>query len=273
MTSNINPVPILVEKHYIPIELYRELYDHHQSAGTRLPAPTSNRTSNAQHTHNATANTFNRMFNNFFPRTQQETGQSTHLSQADDTYADLMSFFSTPATNTRRVSVNNQNIGVNNQHVGEEARTSSGYSSSSSNRNTSRFTRSTETRPGPNGTPIIFETTTGSIPMNGTSTDAISMLLSTFLNITSPATDTPTRVTPEQITANSRLFTYSNSVDLDTTECPICTAEWTDGEEIRKLNMCRHYFHRPCIDRWLEEHNNCPLCRVNVIPPDINEVD
>jgi len=264
--------PILVEKHYIPISLYRELYNN-QSTGTRIPESASSRTASSPHTHNATAHTFNRMFNNFFPRTPQEHGQPTSNSQTEDTYADLMSFFSTPATNTRRVSVNNQPDNVNNQHISEEPRPSSRYSNSNSNRNTSRFTRSTETRPGPNGTPIIFETTTGSLPMNSTSTDAISMLLSTFLNITSPAPDTPTRVTPEQISGNSRVFTYSNSVDLDTTECPICTAEWTDGEEIRKLNMCRHYFHRTCIDRWLEEHNNCPLCRVNVIPPDINEVD
>lgn len=49
-------------------------------------------------------------------------------------------------------------------------------------------------------------------------------------------------------------------------ECTICFGVYTDGEEIRKL-ICRHHFHRRCVDVWLLGHQNrCPLCLVVVGP-------
>lgn len=30
---------------------------------------------------------------------------------------------------------------------------------------------------------------------------------------------------------------------------------------------CRHCFHRPCIDPWIQEHGSCPLCRADVQGP------
>ena len=32
----------------------------------------------------------------------------------------------------------------------------------------------------------------------------------------------------------------------------------------RKLPMCGHRFHSECIDRWLLEHRQCPMCRTHV---------
>jgi len=42
--------------------------------------------------------------------------------------------------------------------------------------------------------------------------------------------------------------------------CPICL------EEINELETttCNHNFCKSCINKWLEEHNNCPLCRCNL---------
>lgn len=47
-------------------------------------------------------------------------------------------------------------------------------------------------------------------------------------------------------------------------ECPVCLSVFTDGEEIRQLSLCKHSFHATCIDMWLSNHSNCPICRAAV---------
>ncbi|KAF0896917.1 hypothetical protein E2562_030767 [Oryza meyeriana var. granulata] len=45
------------------------------------------------------------------------------------------------------------------------------------------------------------------------------------------------------------------------TACPVCLADFADGETIRLLPECMHYFHAACIDEWLRTRATCPLCR------------
>ncbi|CAL0302732.1 unnamed protein product [Lupinus luteus] len=47
-------------------------------------------------------------------------------------------------------------------------------------------------------------------------------------------------------------------------ECPVCLSVFADGEEIRQLSACKHSFHASCIDMWLSNHSNCPICRANI---------
>ncbi|KAI5989012.1 hypothetical protein EDD15DRAFT_2285814 [Pisolithus albus] len=43
--------------------------------------------------------------------------------------------------------------------------------------------------------------------------------------------------------------------------CLICLEDYAPEEHIRVLT-CKHAFHQPCVDRWLETgRNNCPACR------------
>ncbi|XP_072960402.1 RING-H2 finger protein ATL80 [Typha angustifolia] len=44
-------------------------------------------------------------------------------------------------------------------------------------------------------------------------------------------------------------------------ECPICLAEFEEGEEVRVLPQCGHEFHIGCVDTWLGAHSSCPSCR------------
>ena len=43
-------------------------------------------------------------------------------------------------------------------------------------------------------------------------------------------------------------------------QCLICLSEFKDKEEIRNL-YCNHFFHRKCIDNWLNINKTCPLCK------------
>ena len=55
----------------------------------------------------------------------------------------------------------------------------------------------------------------------------------------------------------------SHSKDIGS-ECPVCLSVFADGEEVRQLSGCKHSFHVTCIDLWLNNHNNCPICRASV---------
>jgi len=43
--------------------------------------------------------------------------------------------------------------------------------------------------------------------------------------------------------------------------CLICLSEYEPDEDVRIMS-CKHAFHQPCVDKWLEVgKNNCPACR------------
>ncbi|MED6222497.1 hypothetical protein PIB30_065027 [Stylosanthes scabra] len=52
-------------------------------------------------------------------------------------------------------------------------------------------------------------------------------------------------------------------------ECTVCLSRFEDSEVLRLLPKCQHAFHITCIDKWLESHSTCPLCRYRVEPGDI----
>lgn len=45
--------------------------------------------------------------------------------------------------------------------------------------------------------------------------------------------------------------------------CPICLAEYEDGEELRVL-PCFHKFHTACIDTWFSTDDTCPNCKMRI---------
>lgn len=46
--------------------------------------------------------------------------------------------------------------------------------------------------------------------------------------------------------------------------CPICHMSYIKGEYKRKLN-CNHEFHKKCLDKWLKDVLNCPICRKDLL--------
>nr|CAB3470601.1 unnamed protein product [Digitaria exilis] len=49
-------------------------------------------------------------------------------------------------------------------------------------------------------------------------------------------------------------------------ECVVCLQELEDGDVVRVLPACRHFFHDRCIDAWLCAHSSCPVCRAHPEP-------
>ncbi|XP_074588438.1 RING-H2 finger protein ATL80-like [Curcuma longa] len=50
-------------------------------------------------------------------------------------------------------------------------------------------------------------------------------------------------------------------------ECPICLAEFEEGDQLRMLPQCGHGFHVGCVDAWLRHHSSCPSCRRLLVLP------
>ena len=53
-----------------------------------------------------------------------------------------------------------------------------------------------------------------------------------------------------------------NQTCVNEDECSICY-ETTKDSEIIKLK-CDHFFHKECIEKWVEKAGTCPLCRYNI---------
>ena len=47
------------------------------------------------------------------------------------------------------------------------------------------------------------------------------------------------------------------------TDCPICHESFKLNEFQRTLT-CNHVFHKKCIDKWLKDNLNCPMCRKEI---------
>lgn len=50
-------------------------------------------------------------------------------------------------------------------------------------------------------------------------------------------------------------------------DCSICLDELLEGTDVKRL-PCGHYFHPPCIDKWLGTKLECPMCKKALpLPP------
>ena len=51
--------------------------------------------------------------------------------------------------------------------------------------------------------------------------------------------------------------------DLKARCCPVCHDNFKAGDIAKKLS-CNHEYHDTCIDPWLEQEKNCPVCKQEV---------
>ncbi|KAL3648789.1 hypothetical protein CASFOL_005192 [Castilleja foliolosa] len=59
-------------------------------------------------------------------------------------------------------------------------------------------------------------------------------------------------------------FKKTESFDAKSCECAVCLNEFQEDENLRVIPNCAHVFHIDCIDVWLQNNANCPLCRTSI---------
>lgn len=87
----------------------------------------------------------------------------------------------------------------------------------------------------------------------------ISQLIDQNTNGTAPppASDSAIRSLPKKEVDKQMMGTDGKA------ECSICMEAVEVGTEVTVL-PCTHWFHFPCIEAWLREHNTCPHCRQGI---------
>ncbi|KAI3790797.1 hypothetical protein L2E82_04116 [Cichorium intybus] len=82
----------------------------------------------------------------------------------------------------------------------------------------------------------------------------------------------------ESVIRSIPIFQFQKQKDSDSGigECAVCLAEFQHDEKLRMIPNCAHVFHIDCIDVWLQNNPNCPLCRNSIsisIPPHFSVPD
>ena len=76
--------------------------------------------------------------------------------------------------------------------------------------------------------------------------------------------DTLSRLQPVEVMTTLQEINDNSKVDIMTSNdemlCVICQINIEHNEVIRRIK-CSHYFHIACIDKWLENHKTCPICK------------
>lgn len=73
----------------------------------------------------------------------------------------------------------------------------------------------------------------------------------------------PNRHPPRNFQLNSRL---PKQEEIGNAEifCAVCLNGYEEGHDLSEIPDCLHFFHKDCLQAWLEKHSNCPLCRATI---------
>jgi hypothetical protein len=82
-----------------------------------------------------------------------------------------------------------------------------------------------------------------------------------------PSTVADVEVAPVPAAEPPLVCTYRKEDSCGDDSCGVCLAELADGEAIRVLPACMHFFHAACVNEWLHGHDTCPLCRAPLVAP------
>jgi hypothetical protein len=58
--------------------------------------------------------------------------------------------------------------------------------------------------------------------------------------------------------------TYSEITTPISTSCPITREDFLDTDVVIMIRECRHIFKKAAFQRWIENNNTCPCCRIRL---------
>lgn len=61
-------------------------------------------------------------------------------------------------------------------------------------------------------------------------------------------------------------YLYSHYPDEE--RCPICLENLNQCNAVCTTIKCRHSFCKECLQKWIHEHNKCPICQQNLVIDD-----
>ncbi|KAL3077719.1 hypothetical protein niasHS_012909 [Heterodera schachtii] len=91
---------------------------------------------------------------------------------------------------------------------------------------------------------------------------SILFLTINFTNYTMPTTNEfKTKLIRKNIKKALNRIPQQNISEDGEEECAICLNPFEKDQKVRPIPPCQHKFHTDCIDKWVKQHNNCPICR------------
>ena len=57
--------------------------------------------------------------------------------------------------------------------------------------------------------------------------------------------------------------------EFETTECVVCMENFSEKEQVKRVPVCRHFFHEACVKKWFESKvseslQRCPQCNITL---------
>lgn len=90
----------------------------------------------------------------------------------------------------------------------------------------------------------------------------ISFLIDDGLfNTNSRSSSFTLRPTSEELARSTTVIALLENYD---NVCSICHDGLLVGQNVRRINHCRHMFHQSCIDTWFSSRSTCPTCRHDI---------
>jgi hypothetical protein len=277
--SNSNQNTILIEKHYIPYNLYCEMFNSSNSANSNRYNLFSSSLNSNQYYNNLNIPASS----NFREEEQLPTGTTN---------------------NTERINIR-RNITPNLRYINSTPYlrpslysyppypqyppyTSYPFYPLYSSYNNSYTSQTSNVAPNTNTVPILHTSNTSSnnninrifndfinnnLPYNFEINSNLGPIgtgfISTFMrtNINNN-TETPIGIPLSNIniiTSVSRFCDIINNNNTNFDTCSICYVPFNNTDICRVINNCSHIFHINCIDTWLHDHITCPFCRYNLL--------
>lgn len=259
---------IIVERHYIPISLYRELYHNNPPTTTQLSNNSQvNRSQvnssqvNNNNNHNINNEEYRRQRREYPTRAAYRQRPRYYITRNNTLLSDYAASFLQRINNSSSNSSNQQDNTNNNQDSINDNNITNNINISMRDNQGNEYSYNIDDSRNEDVSDI-FNNVFNNLLSNNTIRRQNDGLTQEELH-----NNTTTREYEGNDDTNNSDDNNNNETNNNTTveTCSICRDEYNDSDEIRLLNNCGHEFHSVCIDEWLLTHRTCPICRANVV--------